>query len=270
MKMRVAVVQFRVRDFSEEENIDLAEMFIKRAVKKKADLIVFPEDFISRTTSEESEFRNSSRNVKKIRGLAKKYKIDVVPGSFIQKEGRKKYNTSYYIDSKGDILSEYKKNHLWSTERKNLRPGKRVSVFRTKYGMVGLILCWDMMFPEMFRKMIRKGAQIVICPSYWCYEDAGKGRQYDLKAEEKLVDSLCVERAFEEEIAFVFCNASGKNKKSNAKETLVGHSQITAPFKGVLKKLNHNREGMIIADVDLRLVDSAERSYGIRNDVVKR
>jgi len=222
MRCKVAIVQFEVRDVSEENNLKKAEEFIKRASEQGAEVIVFPEDFISRTTPERVEFLDSEKNLNVFMKLAKKYKIDIIPGSMIIKKGPRLYNTSYYIDSKGKVLSEYKKIHLWSTEKKRFKPGASASVFDTRYGRVGMIICWDAMFPEIFRKMIKKKVEIVFCPSYWCYEDAGKGRKYDLKAEEKLVDSLCVERAFKEEIVFVFCNASGTNKTSKKGRLLLG------------------------------------------------
>ena len=267
MRCKVAVVQFGVRDVSEEENIRRAEGFIKRASKQGADIIVFPEDFVSRTTPDRVEFLDSEKNLKVFRKLAKKYKIDIIPGSMITKKCSHLYNVSCYIDSKGKILSKYEKIHLWSTEREKFSPGDSVSVFDTRYGRIGLIICWDAMFPEIFRKMMKKKVEIVFCPSYWCYEDAGKGVKYNKKSEEKLIDSLCVDRAFEEEIVFVFCNASGTNKTSKKGESLVGHSQVTIPFKGIVKKFNHHREGMFVAEIDPEIIKDAEKAYGIKREL---
>jgi len=270
MRCKIAVVQFGVQDVSEKENMERAEGFIKRASVLDADVIVFPEDFVSRTTPDKMEFLDSEKNLNVFKKLAKKYKIDIIPGSMIIKKGSHLYNVSCYIDYKGKVLSEYKKVHLWSTEQRSLKPGKDISVFDTRYGRVGLIICWDAMFPEIFRKMMKKKVEIVFCPSYWCYEDAGKGVKYNKKSEEKLIDSLCVDRAFEEEIAFVFCNASGTNKISKKRESLVGHSQVTIPFKGIVKKFNHNKEGMFVAEIDPEIIKDAERAYGIKRELRKK
>jgi len=216
------------------------------------------------------EFLDSEKNLNVFKKLAKKYKIDIIPGSMITKTGSRLYNVSCYIDSKGKVLSKYEKVHLWSTEKKKFRPGDSVSVFDTRYGRVGLIICWDAMFPEIFREMMKKKVEIVFCPSYWCYEDAGKGVKYNKKSEEKLIDSLCVDRAFEEEIVFVFCNASGTNKISKKGESLVGHSQVTIPFKGIVKKFNHNREGMFVAEIDSEIIKDAEKAYGIKRELRKK
>jgi predicted amidohydrolase len=67
------------------------------------------------------------------------------------------HNTTYYIDSSGKIKSRYRKVNLWRSERKYFVPGHKVSVFNTKFGKIGLIICWDLIFPEVFRKMVKRG-----------------------------------------------------------------------------------------------------------------
>jgi predicted amidohydrolase len=164
----------------------------------------------------------------------------------------------------------YRKINLWIAERKYLSSGNKISVFNTKYGKVGLIICWDLAFPELFRRMVAKGVRIVFCPSFWYYEDAEKGMKYNKKAEEEFIDSLCIARAFENEIILVFCNAAGKFKMNSSNFNLVGHSQITAPLKGVIKKLNHNREEMFIQEIDTKIINVAESVYKIRKDIKTR
>src|SRR5205823_9599256 len=109
--------------------------------------------------------------------------------------------------------------------------GSNVSVFDTRFGRVGLIICWDLMFPEVFRAMVKQKVEIVICPSYWCYEDAGKGLIHDPDSEVKLVNALCMSRAFENEIVLVYANAAGRLTGEENIETLIGQSQITVPSK---------------------------------------
>jgi len=264
-KVKIAVVQFGVRNVSDVENISKAEEFIKKAASKKAQIVVFPEDFVTRTTPENVEFVDLKKYLGKFQEFAKKYEVDVVPGSFIKKEGKKFFNTSYYIDHKGKILAKYNKIHLWISERSSMKPGRTVRVFETRFGKVGLAICWDLASPEVFRRLAKKGAKIVFCPSYWCYQDAGIGMRYDKKAEAKLVDSLCADRAFEDDLIVVFCNSAERNHKDG--ETPVGHSQIAVPFRGTLRKMNHTREAMFIQEVDTSILRDAERVYKTREDV---
>lgn len=270
MKFKIAVVQFKIKPLFPEENVKKSEEFIKKAALSKAQIIVFPEDFITGPIEEKKEFVDFDGKYRRIfQNFAKKYRIDIVPGSIIEGDKYRLYNITYYINSKGKIKSRYRKINLWDTERLHFTPGHEVSVFNTKYGKIGLIICWDLAFQEMFKKMVKKNVDIVICPSYWSYEYAGKGIKHDAKSELKFVDSLCVSRAFENEIVFVYCSPAGKLKIGKYTDTLIGHSQITVPFKGVIKKLNHNKEEMFIQEVDTAILKDAEEAYRIRRDLKK-
>jgi predicted amidohydrolase len=126
------------------------------------------------------------------------------------------------------------------------------------------------MFPEMFRAMVRQDVDLVICPSYWCFEDAGDGMKHDANSEIKLVNALCVARAFENELILVYANAAGRLKFAGTEENLVGRSQVTVPFKGALTQLDHNREAMFVQEVDTTILQDAARSYEIRLDLQKK
>lgn len=270
MKLRIAVVQFDIRQLKPEENLRRAEEFIRKASSSKANIIVFPEYSMTgpieglKFADSKHRFRNHFQH------LARKYRIDLVPGSFIEEESSGAYNTTYYIDSMGKIKSRHRKVHLWQSEKRLLKPGRRIWVFDTAYGKVGLAICWDLVFPELLGKMAKKGVDLVICPSYWCRGDAGKGLKYDADSEIKFVDSLCVSAAFGNEIALVFCNAAGVWRRGKCRDSLIGHSQIAIPFKGALKRLDHNREAMFIQEIDTAVLKAAEQTYGIRNELKKR
>ena len=271
MKLKIAVVQFEIKRLCPEANLKKAEKFIKKASLSKAQVIVFPEDFVTDPIVGKREFADSTNKYRNhFQGLAKKYSIDIVPGSIIEEDKLGLHNTTYYIDSTGKVKSRYRKVNLWHPERSYITPGHVVPVFKTKFGKIGLMICWDLIFPEIFRKMVKRGVEIIICPSYWCYGDAGNGVKFDANSEIKLVDSLCVGRAFENEIIFVYCNAAGKLNLGKYSDTLIGHSQITIPFKGCVKKLDHNKEEMFIQEIDTAILKTAEKSYKIREDLQNR
>jgi predicted amidohydrolase len=267
MKLTIAVVQFAIEQFAPEHNLKKAEQFI-REVASQAHIIVFPEDFITGPLNGEERFADyQCRYVKHFQKLAVTYGIDIVPGSIIEGDDAGLYNTTYYIDKTGTIRGKYRKVNLWIPEREYLSPGNEIPVFQTSYGKVGLIICWDLIFPEVFRAMARQGVEIIICPSYWCFEDAGMGMQHDANAEIKLVNALCVARAFENEVILVYANGAGAGISREIAEHLIGQSQITVPFKGALTVLNHTREEMFIQEVDLDILHDAEQTYQIRNDL---
>lgn len=101
--------------------------------------------------------------------LAVKYNLDVVPGTLIErdpKDGRV-YNTAYYIDRSGEILLSYRKVHLWHPERKYLTKGESgYGTCKNRFGIeVGLCVCWDIAFPEVFRELaLKQNAQLIIAP----------------------------------------------------------------------------------------------------------
>ncbi|HEX9134624.1 MAG TPA: carbon-nitrogen hydrolase family protein, partial [Ktedonobacteraceae bacterium] len=269
MILKIAVVQFEINQYAPEKNLEKAEQFIAKASSDN-DLIVFPEDFIAGPLNGRNEFADyDGRYVKHFQRLASTYKIDIVPGSIIEGDNTGLYNTTYYIERNGEIRGRYRKVNLWLPERSYTNPGSDISVFDTRCGRVGLIICWDLMFPEMFRAMVKEGVEIVICPSYWCFEDAGKGLKHDSAAEIKLVNALCVTRVFENEIALVYANAAGRLSGEEGTSTLIGQSQITVPFKGALNALNHNREAMFTQEVDTVILADAEEAYEIRKDLQK-
>ena len=269
MNLRIALVQFQIDPLSPEANLKKAERFIEKASTEN-DLIVFPEDFLAGPLNGRNEFADyDGRYVRHFQRLAAKYNIDIVPGSIIEGDDAALYNTTYYIDRGGEILGRYRKVNLWLPERSYITPGNKVSVFATRFGKLGLIICWDLMFPEIFRAMVREGVEIVICPSYWCFEDAGIGLNHDTMSEVKLVNALCVSRAFENEIALVYVNAAGRLAYEGTTDTLIGQSQVTVPFKGAIALMDHNREEMLYAGVNTDILRDAEEAYEIRSDLRK-
>lgn len=260
MKFKIALVQLKIDLKNKENTLKKVESYLKKA-KGKADLIVFPEYVIS--------WNILAPNMKKqFQKWAKQYSIDIVTGSMLAVKNKKVYNTAYYIDHRGKFKGTYQKINLWHPERPHVARGTKLSVFNTRFGKVALTICWDLAFPELHRKLVKKGAEIIISPAYWCFQDASKkGRQYNKNAELDFVNACCEARAFENEVIHVFCNAAGTNKEKNQTFTLTGRSQITVPFKGVLKRLNHNKEQMVIQQIDTKILKDAEKAYKIRKDI---
>lgn len=271
MHCRVAVVQCTIAQRDPKRNLKNATAYIAKAAAANADIVIFPEDLVAGSIEGIGELVDYQHEYRaNFQALAKKYHIAIVPGSIIEGDKTGIYNTTYYIDSNGEVLATYRKVHLWLSERGDYTPGHKATVFKTKFGMMGLAICWDLAFPELFRSMAKQGANIVFCPSYWCYGDAGRGVLYDKNSEATFVDALCVERAFENEMIIVYCNAAGTVLFGKNREKLVGHSQITEPFKGAIKKFNHHRQGMFVVDIDTRILRDAEKSYQIRKDLEQK
>lgn len=280
MKLKIAVVQFKITHLDPAKNLKRIEGFIKKAKSKKAQVVVFPEDCLTgsiekKITGPDGGYQKwldgSQKNKKAFQKLAKKYKIDVVVGSVMEKVKGRPYNTSYYIDAKGKILGTYHKNHLYKSERDMLKPGSKIPVFKTAWGKAGIIICWDIMYPEIFRRLVKEGVEIIYCPSYWWRGISEATDKYNHKEQERLIDALCITRATETDSVFVYVNAAGTIRyKNSPKDILIGHSQITMPVLETVAKLNHNWEKMFVQEVDLGLLKKAEKVYESRENLLAR
>lgn len=263
MHPRIAVVQFRIAHLDIETNFKHIEEFIQRAKADSADVIVFPEDCITASIFGDLSKLDSDRSVReRFRALAKQHAIDIVTGSVMEKTNEGNFNTSYYIDSNGNALGTYRKNHLYPSEHRFLNSGTEAQVFDTKFGRAGIVICWDMLFPEIFERMKQQDVQIIYCPSYWYREIAESMQTKNSRSEEQLLDALCLTRSVEANAALVYCNAAGTMTFPNGStDTLIGHSQIVMPALGTIAKLDHNEEAMVVQTIDLAPLEQTALIY---------
>ena len=190
-------------------------------------------------------------------------------------------NTSDFIDHNGNLLGTYTKTNLWIPERhtltsfvdyaqKAVKSGETTpnphQVFDTPLGPVGILVCWDLAFPEAFRQLVLAGAKIIIIPSYWTSLDmSADGLAYNADCEKLFIQSALVTRAFENTAAVIYCNAGGP-----AQEGFFGCSQVALPIIGIVPgSFTDGEEAMRILEVDMRTVDIAEQNYQIRRDLAR-
>ena len=271
-KTRICAVQFRVsRNFS--KNISRAEEFFKKASKSNCDIVCFPEIFLTGPLSKEKYNAKIPVQAKKLFSeLSKNCGIYSVMGSIIEKINNKLYNISYLFDNKGNIVGNYKKNHLVQySEAEYLNPGNKVSVFKTKIGNIGIQICRDLLYPEITRKLMLENAEIIFCPSFWSAKSSSYAWIYSNKyfknKTPKEADALVSARAIESHSVFVYANAAGKFNANGIRDTLLGRTQIALPFYGTTDILNHNKEGVIIKEIELSIARDAKRLYMIEKDL---
>ncbi|HUT34505.1 MAG TPA: carbon-nitrogen hydrolase family protein [Planctomycetota bacterium] len=268
--LKLALVQFQVEPHAPEANLAKAERFVAQAAAAGAELVVFPEYFVTGPLGNRKDLADADGRYRAaFQAMAKGHGVDLVPGSIAESEGGRFHNTAYYIASDGSVPGRYRKVNLWVSEKLWVTPGEGAVVCDTRFGRVGLAICWDLAFPELFRDMLRQGAEIVVCPSCWCFEDAGAGQRHNPRAEELFVDSLCVARAFENEVAVAFCNVAGEFDTPGGRRHSMGHSQVAVPFKGAVALLGHSDEAMLVAEIDTSILSDAESAYEIRKDLAK-
>lgn len=253
MKLSIALAQMHVTPNDPAGNIKKIEQFIKDAKKRGADLVVFPEDAICGPLSSQTAFvAEAPGYLVHMQKLAAAYAVDLVPGTWTVAEGNALYNQAHYITSEGVLAGLYRKVHLWETEKAAITSGSAVSVFPTRFGLVGMVICWDIAFPPLFTAMNQLGVELVVSPTYWSVPMVQPGTLGALQAEQQdmdLIDSLCTARAFENDIIFVYCNAAGTLALPDGEATLSGRSQITHPADKVICRSEGNEEELLIAAV---------------------
>ena len=244
------------------------EQFVKRAKARKADIVIFPEEFLTGPVRLRLDLVDAKGDfLRYFRTLAAKYRIDILAGSFAEKVGKKIQNASYYVDAKGEVLGRYAKVNLWLTERGYATPGSSVQAFQTRFGKIGMTICWDLAFPELYRTYARQGAELICNVAWWSRQDAGPGIKIAPKSEDLFINACCTARAFEEEAIIAFANAADEWTIAGNDFQSAGQSQVTVPFLGALKRIDDEREVMIVQDVDSRVLDLAAKAYCIRADI---
>lgn len=163
-----------------------------------------------------------------IKDLCKQEKIHIIINGYFDIEG-KIYNRSYLIDDGGVILGHYDKIYLWKNELE-IERGKEVKVIKTRFGKVGLSICWDMYFPDHIKQMKILGAEMVFNSSYWNNKS---------KKEACAIDCTPTSLSYLYLVFYIFVNCKLKENTSV--------SQICAPY-GKLSEIRYE-EGLIFADL---------------------
>ncbi|KAF8589073.1 carbon-nitrogen hydrolase [Ramaria rubella] len=272
--LRIAICQFASEPpttASVSNNFAKLEGFVSSAASQQADLIVFPEYFLTGVIAEHLHLASDEGHwLEELKTLAQQYKIDIVAGTIVEKSPQNSahlFNTARYIDKHGQVLGEYRKKHLWHPCVNEYLQGdlEEHQVFETDLFKAGLLICWDMAWPEAFRTLLRKGVEVVIVPTCWVFDDVGEvGQQHDPegKGEISWLDSLMVNRAYENECCVVFVNCGGPRDLG-----FLGRSGVAVPFKGAVTRIESSEEEMRVVEIDLEILKDARSVYKIREDL---
>lgn len=248
--MRVASIMMRMDDNeSKRERISHAEKLINKAVG--ADLILLPElwniGFFSFDKYHSESEPIDGETVSRMREKAREVKAYIYPGSFVEKRGDYYYNTGVFINPNGEIIARYSKMHLFgykSQEGQLLRPGNEIVAVSTEHGAIGLSICYDIKFPELYRKLVDDGAEILLCVLGWAYP----------RLEQWLTTQHV--RAYENVSYFVTCNCTGFNRGNQ----YMGHAMIVDPW-GATVAGGGDEEYIVTADIDVEFVRQTRKEF---------
>lgn len=248
MKFIAAAVQMVASD-DKAANLEEAERWVREAACRGARLVVLPEVFIWRGNKKEE--RGAAESIpgpssEFLAALARELGIHFLAGSVLEEipGSSKAYNTSLLFDPSGKLLASYRKIHLFDVDLANgvsLREsdtrahGGDVVVADTELGTMGLTVCYDLRFPELYRQLAHRGANLLFVPAAFT---AFTGQAH--------WETLLRARAIENQAYVIAADQFGKAPKSFACH---GHSMIVDPWGTVLAELPDG-PGVITAEID--------------------
>ncbi|MFN4212618.1 MAG: carbon-nitrogen hydrolase family protein [Microgenomates group bacterium] len=276
--MRIALIQFEVRIKQELKNVlRKVNVFINEAVKNKCQLICFPEDFLYgpfdyyQKNEIDKILRNNQTVIKFFSKKAKDKNIHIIAGTTIRRFKDKLFNSCLVFDKKGKIVYVHNKQKLvpYGFEKKNITSGiNKIKPFVISGTKCGVLICRELFYPSLFQKLRKQGVEIIFIPAFWSkrsndYLNHKLNNRFNFSTEARAVDILCQARSVENEVCLCFVNACGNLKDENNFDVLLGRTQVCYPFYGSIKKLNQNKEEMIIFEYNKSLVDDARKAYQI-------
>jgi len=242
-EINVALAQINCKAGDKKYNIEKMVKHIRKAKKKEANLIVFPElsltGYIVRDLIYELAEPIKGPSMRLLEEVAKKEKVYIVFG-FVERSEKAHavlYNTAVLLGPEG-FVGKYQKMHLPThsifEEKRYFRQGYQAPVFDTGIGKVGLMICYDIFFPEIARMLRLNGSQLIICMSA---SPAVRRRFFEV---------LTVARAMENTTYLAFVNLVGMEDGFQ----FWGGSRIIAPNGGIIAQAKYDEEDQVIGRLD--------------------
>ena len=252
--MKVALIQMDIALGEPEVNRLRALELIDQAVDRGAHWAIFPEMWTCGYDFKKLKDYTEGVNGPTITGLRKKAAetgIYIFAGSLPEKLSEGIYNTCFVIDPQGNILGKYSKIHLFGLmdEHKFLRPGAATCLVETPLGKVGVIICYDLRFPELARRLVLQGARVLVAPAQFPDPRAAHWR------------ILNQARALENQVYVLAVNRVGNDKKN----TFFGQSMAVDPW-GEVVAAGGAEEEVVLVDLKPRLIDVVRRAMPCLKD----
>lgn len=256
-KFIAAAIQMDSQD-DKNANLAAAEGYIREAAAQGARLAVLPEtmNYIGRDIAGEAESIPHGLTFRKMAGLARELGIWLEAGSIYEsnpEDPSRPFNTTFLIRPDGTLAAKYAKLHpfdvvlpngVTSRESDRVCPGKVLAAADTELGKLGLAICYDVRFGEIFRLMALDGAKIFAVPANFTV-NTGKDHW----------ETLVRARAIENECYVIAPNQMGKKPRFTA----YGNSMIVDPWGTVIARASE-KPGVITAEIDLEYVTKVRQS----------
>ncbi len=255
MELRVAIGQMDIALGDPAANLHTVQDLAAQAATVGAELLLLPElwgtGYALERAAELADELNTGLFAS-VAALARHYQLQIC-GSLLEwdADSERAYNTATLYDSGGALRGYYRKIHRFGLmdEDRYLGPGEEAPLLPMPWGPVALAICYDLRFPELFRRYALDGARIVLLPSEWPVQRIEHWR------------TLVRARAIENQCFVVACNRVGSDRAN----TFGGYSTVVDPWGKVLVE-GSDRSELLHATLDLGLVDDVRARIPVWND----
>lgn len=255
-----------------ERNLDLTEKLVRRAARLGAAFVATPENtpYLGPQFHKVEQAQGLEGPIaKRLSGLADELGIHLLVGSFAERrilpggeiDTARCYNTSVLYGPDGARLGVYRKMHLFDVdvpggltirESDSICAGEEVVVAETAIGRIGMSICYDLRFPELYRAMVEREADLICVPSAFTLT-TGKDHWHTL-LRARAIETQC----------HVFAPAQWGVHDAGGKRQSYGHSLIIDPWGVVLADKGHG-EGLCLAEIDLERNAAVRRAIPVRD-----
>lgn len=232
--MKVALIQIHTVPNRIKDNVEKGIGMYRNAVEQGANVVAFPElwtcGYYLETPDFQAAVKENTWVLERFQKLAEEHKTLIILPLPQEKDGNL-YIGLYVIEQDGAIIAEYQKSFLWGREQNYFVHGKReYEPLFTSVGKIGVLICYDIEFPEPSRILALKGAQLIFIPSVWSIPALNRW-QIQLPA-----------RALDNTVFIAGIN--------NVEEGACGHSTIISPFGEVLAVGSLDQEEVVLYDIN--------------------
>ena len=278
-KITVAAVQMSCSKIV-KENIEKADAMVRKAASEGAKIILLPELFERQYFCQERQYEyydfaksvEDNDAINHFKTVAKELSV-VIPVSFYEKDGNVLYNSVAIIDADGTVLGVYRKTHIpddhFYQEKFYFTPGNTgFKVWDTKYGKIGVGICWDQWFPETARCMALQGAELLFYPTaigsepiIECDSMPHWRRCMQGHAGSNLMPVIAANRIGLEEVV-----PSKENGGQSSSLNFYGSSFMTDETGDIVADASRDKEEILLHTYDLDEIETNRLSWGIFRD----
>ncbi len=252
-KLTISLAQMQIALADVRKNTKTFEDLTAEAARRGSHLVVFPELWSTGYALDQAREFGTALNAgtfAHVSTISTQHRISVV-GSLLEKRGMEVANSATFFAPTGKLLGVYRKIHLFQLmdEHKWLQAGASPLKMELPWGLTGIAICYDLRFPELFRRYAVEGVGLIIIPAEWPLQRIEHWR------------TLLQARAIENQCYMIACNAVGQTGDT----VFGGHSMIVDPWGKIVIEAGET-PALLTAEIELDLIEEVRRRIPVFED----